>query len=77
MVCNIRLLCFSPQQSSYQQKVGIGDTPKDLIRQVLKEKLQRKDVPEDKVDCHILKVGGLEEFVFGNKPLTQFEVSIC
>ena len=51
------------------------DLPEEVVKKAVKLRQSKLNNPEEDPDLYILKVIGLEEYIYGDYPLIQFKVN--
>ncbi|GAB6031821.1 hypothetical protein CHUAL_010223 [Chamberlinius hualienensis] len=67
------LVRFENLDTCFTFKVPFHTTPKHLLQQVLAKKANTTGTVEGKVEEHCLKVCGMDEYLFLEKPLSQYK----
>ncbi len=57
-------------------RVPLTATPDELIQRVLVKRANRSTEPMQNVESYTLKICGLAEYLLGEYPLSQFNVSV-
>ncbi|RUS84646.1 hypothetical protein EGW08_007566, partial [Elysia chlorotica] len=64
---------FSEMVCIYKLRINHMDFPQQVVESALKLRQTRLDLPKEDPDLYILKVIGLEEYIYGDYPIIQFK----